>query len=106
VSLNNPNYLFVFTHVTTKEVVAFVKLHSDDLSAFPDRYNKFNLNPSLLFVTPGEWHYRVYEQASSSNIDPALSGAVIERGKLILDKAVPFAFTDYDSATNFKTYNG
>jgi hypothetical protein len=80
-SLNAPNYLFVFTHVTTKQVVAFVKLNNQDLSAYPNRYNEFNLNPLAIFSTPGEWHYRVYEQASSSNIDPALSGAVIERGK-------------------------
>jgi hypothetical protein len=105
VSLSSPNYLFVFTHVTTKQVVAFVKLNTDDLSAYPTRYNSFNINPSSLFTTPGEWHYRVYEQLSNSNIDPALSGAVIERGKMILDHA-ELNFSKYEAGTNFKVYNG
>jgi hypothetical protein len=104
-SLNAPNYLFVFTHVTTKQVVAFVKLNNQDLSAYPNRYNEFNLNPLAIFSTPGEWHYRIYEQASNSNIDPALSGAVIERGKMMLDHPA-LNFSKYESGTNFKTYDG
>lgn len=106
ISLSNPNYLFVFTHVTTKEVVAFVKLYGDDQSAFPDRYNSFNINPSALFSTPGEWHYRVYEQSSNNNTNPALAGAIIETGKMILDKAAAFAFTQYAGSTTYKTYKG
>lgn len=108
VSIPTPNYLFVFTHVTTKDVVAFVELFIDDESAFPDRYNQFTINPLVLFAgyQPGEWHYKIYEQADASNLDPELSGAVLEYGKMYLDRATDFAYDMYDTATTYKTYNG
>lgn len=108
VSIATPYYLFVFTHVTTKDVVAFVKAEADDESLYPARYNQFTINPSVVFANtqPGAWHYKVYEQISPVNINPALSGAVLEYGKLILDRAVDFSYTKYDQATTYKTYNG
>lgn len=107
VTLTAPNYLFVFTSVLTKNVVAFVKLNGDDLSAFKQRYNEFNLNPSVLFAgqNPGEWHYGVYEQASTTSLDPTGLNN-LEYGKLMLDKAVDYAPTKYDTATTFKAYEG
>lgn len=108
VTLTAANYLFVFTQVTTKEVVAFVKGEADDESLYPDRYNQFTINAATVFAgkQPGEWHYKVYEQASAVNTDPALSGEVIEYGKLYLDRAADFAYDMYEGATSYKVYNG
>jgi hypothetical protein len=108
VSLTTPYYLFVFTHVTTKDQVKFIKAEIDDESDYPQRYNQFTINAATVFTgkQPGEWHYKVYEQAGAVNLDPALSGAVLEYGKLYLDRAVDFAYTQYDSATSYKVYNG
>lgn len=108
VTLTPPYYLFAFTHVTTKDVVAFVKAEADDESEYPHRYNQFTINASVVFANQksGEWHYQVHEQVSAVNINPAASGAVLEYGKLLLDRETEFAFTQYDSATTFKTYNG
>lgn len=108
VSIATPYYLFVFTHVTTKDVVKFVKGEIDDESDFPQRYNQFTIDASVVFLDqqPGEWHYKVYEQASSSNLDPALSGSILEEGKLLLDRSAEFAYTQYQQSTSFKTYNG
>jgi hypothetical protein len=106
VSLTNPYFLFVFTHVLTKDIVAFVAGPDESLS--PNRYNKFTVNPSVLFASkqPGEWHYVVYEQLSSNNINPLASGAALEYGKLMIDRTAEFSFNTYESATTFKTYNG
>lgn len=108
VSISTPYYLFVFTHVATKEVVSFIKYSGADESAYPQRYNQFTIDPSTVFTgkQPGEWHYRIYEQASDTNTDTTLSGAVIEYGKMILDRATEFEFTKYEAATSFNTYNG
>lgn len=108
VSVTDPFYLFVFTHVLTKDVVAFLKSWEDDESNFPIRYNQFTIEPSALFDghPPGEWHYKIYEQVSDSNLDPTLSGAVLEFGKMILDRPAEFAFDTYYSPTTFKAYNG
>jgi hypothetical protein len=108
VTIAPPYYLFLFTHVETKNVVAFVKGEIDDESLYSERYNQFTINPSVVFMDkqPGEWHYKVYEQASAVNTDPALAGGILEYGKLLLDRAVDFSFTKYDSATTYKVYNG
>jgi hypothetical protein len=108
VTIATPYYLFVFTHVTTKEEVIFVKAESDDESEYPQRYNQFTINAVELFEgkQPGEWHYKIYEQDNDTNTEPELSGTVLEYGKLILDRAVGFEFTMYDQAQTFKTYNG
>lgn len=107
-TINDPNFLFVFTHVTTKDAVKFVKLGSDDLSDYPKRFNKFNINPSLLFSWShvGEWHYKVYEQVSDVNLSELLTGGLLEEGKLIIDRAIDFDYTKYNEPTSFKTYNG
>jgi len=108
VTLTAPNFLFIFTHVLTKDQVVFIKMDGDDESVHPDRYNQYTINPSILFAgkQPGEWHYTIYEQASASNLDPDLAGEIVENGKLILDRATDFSFEKYDSPTSFKTYNG
>jgi hypothetical protein len=108
VTLPAPFYLFVFKHVLTKDIVAFVLSPSDDQSFYSERYNLFTINPSVLFAgkQPGEWHYNIYEQVSDTNLDPVLTTGPLENGKMILDRAVDFAFTKYESATSFKTYNG
>jgi hypothetical protein len=108
ISLTEPNFLFVFTHILTKDVIAFVMTEQDDESNYPNRYNQFTIDPSTLFAgyQPGVWNYTVYEQVSSTNTDPTLTGAPVEYGQLLLNRATDFAFTKYDSPTSFKTYNG
>jgi hypothetical protein len=99
VTVSDPIYVFTFTQVTTKEIVTFTKTTDDDFSNYLDRYNEFEIDPSVLFSSKqvGEWHYVVTEQQTAN---------VLEYGKLLLDRAIDFAFTKYDIATTFKTYNG
>ena len=94
---DNPDYYFVFTHVNTKEQVSYT---DQDESLFPTRYNKFTINPSVLFLNKqvGEWHYKVYENTTS--------GVLLEQGKMIMDRADEFEFQKYESENSFKTYNG
>lgn len=108
VTLTAPHYLFVFTHVETKNVVAFVKAEIDDESDYPQRFNKFTINVPVVFDNQptGEWHYKIYEQSSSTNIDPVLTGALLEEGKLFLDRAIEFAYMMYEQTQSYKAYNG
>lgn len=107
-TLPEPNYLFVFTHVTTKDVVPLILLNGDDLSNYAQRFNEFAINPSEVFAgyQPGEWHYQVYEQESAENTDLLAALTLLEQGKLLLDRSEEFAFDMYDSPTSYKTYNG
>lgn len=100
-----PNYLFVFEHVTTKDVVAFVA--PADESGYPYRFNQFSINTSIVFHNSpdGYWIYTAYEQTSSTSLDPAGLHA-LEYGKMILYGETEFAYSTYDQPTSYKAYNG
>lgn len=108
VSINNPYFLFVFEHVTTKQVFKFVLNSANDLSAYPDRFNQFQINvPTLMSSAPeGDYRYSVYEQASSSNTDVALTGALLEVGQMKMNVLPDRTYTKYNQSQSFKVYNG
>jgi len=107
VTLTTPYFLFVFTQVTTRQVVTLIKSSDDDASDYPERYNQFEINTQALFgsMQAGEWIYRVYEQESDTNTDPAGLNEV-ENGKLRLYPAANFNYTQYNTPTTYKAYNG
>ena len=107
-TLPNPFYLFVFTHVVTKDIVLFVKSTDDDFSNYPDRYNEYEIDPSVLFAGKdvGEWHYTIYEQDNINNTEIANTIGVVEKGKLYLKRDSEFSYITYNQSVTFKTYNG
>ena len=94
VTVNEPVYDFVFTHVLTKEQVSFSLTEADDTSDFPDRYNAFLIGTTQ-FLQVGEWHYVVTEQQS---------GNILEQGKMIITR--DFNYTMYAGTTSYTAYNG
>lgn len=100
ITVTNPVYKFVFTHVLTKQQVTFDKTTGEDESDYQSRYNQFTINPSVIFANKevGEWHYIIYENTTS--------GEILEMGKLMLLRTTDFAYTNYNQAVTFKTYNG
>ncbi|MGN6416120.1 MAG: hypothetical protein ACTHMC_01420 [Pseudobacter sp.] len=107
-TLLEPYYLFQFIHVLTKNIVTVIRSLDEDESEYPERYNQFEINTAYVFTNQprGEWHYWVYEQASETNTDPALSTALLETGKLLLQPSTEFGFDQYDKPVTYKTYNG
>ena len=85
--LTDPNYLFEFESDQTKTKYYTI---ITDVSTNKPRYNEFNFvegsddptNGSLDLGSPGFYNYKVYEQSSSSNLDPTGLNEV-EQGKLI-----------------------
>jgi len=71
--LTNPNYLFVFTNRSSNEVISFVKLNATDTSLYKDRFNEFSIVTNTYFNTAlnGQYTYEIYEQVSTSNINPS-----------------------------------
>jgi hypothetical protein len=86
-TLSAPNYLFVFTHRGSNVEVKFVLLNNQDTSAYKDRFNQFSLVTNTYFENyqDGEWDYIIYEQTSTSNLNPALATGVVEKGIMRLD---------------------
>ena len=80
-----PVYLFVFT---SEANVAYPVISTDLATAAQKaRYNKFTItegannptNGSLILGNTGVYDLVVYEQSSTSNLDPALATGVVER---------------------------
>ena len=109
--LTNPNYLFEFESDQTK--VKYYTIISD-ISTNKPRYNEFNFiegsndptNGSLILGSAGFYNYKVYEQASSSNLDPTGLNKV-EEGKLkLIDSTYQPSFIQHSvSPTTNVVYN-
>jgi hypothetical protein len=108
ITLTDPYYLFVFTHVTTKDVVSIIRSTAQDESLYPERYNQFDIDTTTVFEDrhPGEWHYNIYEQSDDTNTDVADTASLVEYGKMILYPATAYAPTKYNESTTYKVYNG
>ena len=106
ITLTSPNYLMRFVQRTTNDEAAFVLRSSDDVSPYPERYQKFLVDVDQRFCGQiGEYQYYIYEQASQSNLDPDLAGALLEQGLARLNPAADdvYAFTAYQTANIYTT---
>ena len=106
-TLSNPNYLFRFIQRTTNDEVRFVVLTTSDTSTAKDRYNRFSFVVNTLFPSAvvGEYHYFIYEQASTSNTNPSAAGKMIESGIMRLNEAANnvYAFEAYQTDNEYIT---
>ena len=103
VTLTNPKFLFEF--INNESHVKYYCI-STNLSAYKERYDSFNLqltsSPNNLIgqlnLPVGEYDYNVYEQASTTNLNP--SGLTkLENGKCIVFNSSPSSETQYNGAT-------
>ena len=99
----NPYYLFIFTSANEDEV----KFVGTNIST-DARFQKVSvLNAVFNTKESGTWRYEIREQLSPSNIDPALSGSIVEYGFMYLHDATNIEPVEYDLQDNeFKAYNG
>ena len=100
--LTNPNYLFVFTNRSANTEVKFVRLNNTDISQYKDRYNEFSIvtNTNFANALNGQYDYDIYEQTSTSNLNPAGLN-LLESGIMEL-VGTPFNFTEYTTTDTYK----
>ena len=100
--LTNPNYLFVFTNRSANTEIKFVSLNNTDISQYKDRYNEFSIVTNTNFSTAlnGQYDYDIYEQTSTSNLNPAGLN-LLESGIMEL-VGTPFNFTEYTTTDTYK----
>jgi hypothetical protein len=95
VTLTNPYFLFVFTNISTKEVLKVIVNSTDDKSNYPERVNQFEIDVDLFDeLSTGQWSYNIYEQLSSSNLNPTGLN-LLENGKMLLKDSSEV--TDYSA---------
>lgn len=113
-TLTSPYFLFELKFrgdgTTTKTFIA------SDTSTYSDRYNQFlvtevNLGSEILtsgtvnLQNVGEWHYRIFEQTSSSNLDVANAVNELENGIIkVLPSTSSTQYMHQISDTSY-TYN-
>lgn len=100
-------YLFVFDSVIPGEVYKFVKSVNDDLSAYPNRWNEFEIDAADVFngASLGQYQYKVYQQDNGTNLDPE-NLPIVEQGKAILKETETPIYTGLDVQTQYKGYGG
>ena len=106
VTLAVPFFLFVFTNVSTRQVVTFNAAVADDTSSAPSRYNQFAINTQAVFANQaaGQWQYKVYESAVATTDPTGLN--LLENGKMLLQKAAPITINGYKSTPTYVGYAG
>lgn len=90
-TLTSPVYLFQFRNVTEK--VSYYCIMADT-SLYKDRYNEFvftegtdlPLVGQLILGAGGQYEYFVYEQISTTNLDPTLATGLVESGLMDLER--------------------
>ena len=106
-TISEANYLFVFTSRARNDVVKFVVLNTADLSSNQQRWNEFDIVVNTYFNTAqvGWYTYEIYEQASTTNTNISLAGALIEKGLMYLTDSSSTTYTEYSQDINFKMYD-
>ena len=103
-SLNRPTYLFSVVNQYNQLTKRFIP-ENISFTGNTDyeylRYDKFRFyvsgdtsenyiystgNPVYLDLEPGMYYYKIYEQVSSSNLDPSLSHDVLDEGIMYVNK--------------------
>ena len=111
ISIASPNYLFEFINNQTQQKYYCIQ---SDTSLYPERYNKFNIVVKTTTPTPlngeiniplgDEYTYNIYEQVSSTNLNPALSGSIVENGLMTYDKTITSRVEFVSTQTERKAY--
>ena len=85
--ITNPEYLFSFTHIFSKQQINFLPI---DVSTHKSRYDEFyfvegNGVGEVRFPYEGQYTYVIYEQPSGSgNLNPNLATNAVEYGDATL----------------------
>jgi hypothetical protein len=97
-TISNPEWLFSFTHIFSKQQVRFIPT---DISSHKVRYDEFVFVEGqgigeIPFPYEGQYTYGIYQQtAGSGNLNPALSQGIIESGTALVIKQSASTTNDY-----------
>jgi len=109
-TLASPYYLVVFNNLATNELVYAI---CPDTSTQTTRYNLLTIiesNTSIplsgqVKLVEGTYQYKIYEQTSSSNLNPALSTSLVETGLLKSTTTATSSFIDNTYTEEFVWQN-
>jgi hypothetical protein len=98
-TIPNPEWLFSFTHIFSKQQVRFIPT---DISSHKVRYDEFiftegNGVGKIQFPYEGQYNYAIYQNGVGNygNLNPALSQGLIETGTSLLVAQSATTSNDY-----------
>jgi hypothetical protein len=86
-TIPNPEWLFSFTHIFSKQQVRFIPT---DISVTRSRYDEFEFIEGtgvgeIAFPYEGQYNYAIFQQpAGSGNLNPTLSDGAVEYGTAVV----------------------
>jgi len=110
-TITNATYLFTFINDQSQKTKSFIAQHI--LSNI--RYDKFIIEESntedlengvVTLDQIGQWSYTIREQASATNLDPLLSGDIVEEGIVKVFETSTTIPTFTEVTTEIKVFNG
>jgi hypothetical protein len=97
-TIPNPEWLFSFTHIFSKQQVRFIPT---DISVSRSRYDEFEFIEGtgvgeIAFPFEGQYNYSISQQpAGSGNLNPALSDGAVEYGTAVVIVSSASTTNDY-----------
>ena len=94
-TLTSPYFLVRFTNLVTNTTKVCI---ASDSSSYTDRYNllavtesttELPLSGQIKLNYEGEWKYEVWEQSSSTNLNPDSATTLLETGICIVKSSTP-----------------
>lgn len=113
--LSNPYYLWTIRHKLSNQAWQFIPYREPSTTTYPPSYDLFQLdifsNMSEVYIgtsgttcnlhlIPGEYYVKIYEQVSSSNLQPSLSYDVVYEGMMVVLSSDPIDQIEYTGTTN------
>lgn len=114
-TLANPYYLWTIRHKLSNQAWQFIPYREPSNTTYPPSYDLFQLDifsnvaeayigtsgsTCNLHLIPGEYYVKIYEQVSSSNLNPALSYDVVYEGTLVVLSSDPIDQISYSGTPN------
>ena len=120
--LSNPYYLWTIRHKLSNQTWQFIPYREQSITTYPPSYDVFQLDifsnvPEVyigdtgttcnLHLIPGEYYVKIYEQVSSTNLNPKLSYDVVYEGMAIVNYSASTAPIQYSGTSDiYKVYEG
>lgn len=115
-------YLWTIRHKLSNQAWQFLPYRVVPITSYNPSYDLFNIdiylnqpqvlsgtsiNPVNLHLIPGEYYLKIYEQSSSTNLNPSLAYDVVYEGTITVKPQVPIEEVSYTGTSDvFIVYNG
>ena len=114
-TLSSPYYLWTIRHKLSNQAYQFIPYRQQSITSYPPSYDMFDISVDFnqaqvyigdintacnLWLIPGEWYVKIYEQFSSSNLNPSLAYDVVYEGMMVVLSDDPIESIEYSGTPN------